>query len=46
MMARGGRVVADLLVGTAELEAHLGDPDWIVVDARHELMDPKKGPAA
>jgi len=35
-----------LLVTTEELAAHLNDPDWIVVDARHELTDPKKGPAA
>jgi thiosulfate/3-mercaptopyruvate sulfurtransferase len=35
-----------LLVTTEELAAHLGDLDWIVVDARHELTDPKRGPAA
>jgi len=35
-----------LLVSTEELAKHLDDPGWIVVDARHELTDPKRGPAA
>jgi len=34
------------LVTTAELAAHLTDPDWIVFDTRHELTDPTKGPRA
>ena len=35
-----------LLVTTEELAAHLGDPGWLVIDTRHELTDPAKGPAA
>ena len=31
------------LVTTAELAAHLADPDWIVFDTRHELSDVGKG---
>lgn len=31
------------LVTTAELAEHLGDPDWIVFDTRHELGDVEKG---
>ena len=34
---------ADLLVTTGELAAHLGDPAWVVIDTRHDLMDPGKG---
>jgi len=34
------------LVSTAELAAHLDDPDWIVVDCRFDLMDPDAGRAA
>ncbi len=37
---------ADLLVTTEELAAHLGDPDWIVFDTRHELSDREKGRSA
>jgi thiosulfate/3-mercaptopyruvate sulfurtransferase len=37
---------AELLVTTEELARHLGDPDWIVIDTRHDLMDPAKGPKA
>jgi thiosulfate/3-mercaptopyruvate sulfurtransferase len=33
-----------LLVTPARLAEHLGDPDWIVFDTRHDLMDPAKGP--
>lgn len=32
-----------LLVSTAELAKHLDDPDWIVFDTRHDLMDAAKG---
>jgi thiosulfate/3-mercaptopyruvate sulfurtransferase len=32
------------LVTPAQLAEHLGDPDWIVFDTRHDLMDPAKGP--
>ena len=27
------------LVDVATLAAHLGDPDWLVVDVRHQLAD-------
>ena len=37
---------ADLLVTTEELARHLDDPAWVVVDTRHELTDPAKGPRA
>jgi len=37
---------AMLLVTTEELARHLGDPRWIVIDTRHELTDPTKGPKA
>jgi thiosulfate/3-mercaptopyruvate sulfurtransferase len=33
-----------LLVTTEELGRHLGDPDWIVIDTRHELTNPQTGP--
>jgi thiosulfate/3-mercaptopyruvate sulfurtransferase len=32
-----------LLIKTEELARHLDDPDWVVFDTRHELMDPEKG---
>jgi pimeloyl-ACP methyl ester carboxylesterase len=34
---------AELLVSTEALAAHLGDPDWIVFDTRHDLAWPDKG---
>jgi len=34
---------AELLVSTESLAAHLGDPDWIVFDTRHDLAVPDKG---
>ena len=34
---------AELLVSTETLAAHLGDPDWIVFDTRHDLAYPDKG---
>ena len=37
---------ADILVTTGELAAHLGEPAWVVIDTRHDLMDPAKGPRA
>ena len=33
------------LVSTAELEQHLDDASWIVIDCRHELSDPLAGSA-
>ena len=35
-----------MLVTTAELAAHLDDPHWVVIDTRHDLMNPAKGRAA
>src|SRR5688572_30435858 len=32
-----------MLTTTDELSKHLGDPRWVVVDTRHDLMDPAKG---
>jgi thiosulfate/3-mercaptopyruvate sulfurtransferase len=32
-----------ILVTTAELAEHLDDPGWVVIDARHDLMNPAKG---
>lgn len=32
-----------MLVGTEELAQHLGDPEWVVIDTRHDLMDPEHG---
>ena len=34
---------ADMLVSTETLAAHLGDPDWIVFDLRHDLVKPESG---
>ena len=34
----------NILVSPAELAGHLTDPQWIVFDTRHDLMDPAKGP--
>jgi thiosulfate/3-mercaptopyruvate sulfurtransferase len=31
------------LVSCEELSLHLGQPDWVVVDCRHDLADPEKG---
>ena len=33
-----------MLVTTEELARHLADPDWIVIDTRHELTNPETGP--
>ena len=32
-----------MLVSTEKLAAHLGDPEWIVFDTRHDLAYPDKG---
>jgi len=31
------------LVSVSDLAAHLGDPDWIVCDCRHDLVDTESG---
>lgn len=33
-----------LLVTTEQLARHLNDPDWMIFDTRHDLMDAAKGP--
>ncbi|MEO7743806.1 MAG: sulfurtransferase [Usitatibacter sp.] len=32
-----------MLITTEQLAGHLDDPEWVVIDTRHELMDPVKG---
>ena len=32
-----------ILISPEDLAAHLGDPEWIVFDTRHDLMSPGKG---
>ena len=32
-----------MLIDTAQLDRHLRDPDWIVFDCRHDLMDVTRG---
>ena len=34
---------ADMLVTSETLAQHLGDPEWIVFDVRHDLADPARG---
>ncbi|WP_317202647.1 sulfurtransferase [Janthinobacterium sp.] len=34
------------LISATELAAHLTDPDWVVLDCRHDLMHPDAGRAA
>ena len=34
-----------MVVSTTELSEHLNDPDWVIFDCRHDLMDPGKGAA-
>ena len=31
------------IVSTTELAAHLNDPDWIILDCQHDLMQPEYG---
>lgn len=33
-----------MLVSTQELARHLDDPDWVVIDTRHDLTDSNRGP--
>jgi thiosulfate/3-mercaptopyruvate sulfurtransferase len=33
-----------MLTTTEELARHLDDPDWIVIDTRHDLKDDRRGP--
>lgn len=35
-----------LLITTDELAEHLADPDWVVIDTRHDLGNPDRGPIA
>lgn len=32
-----------MLISTEELAAHLDDPEWVVIDTRHELSNPDTG---
>lgn len=38
--------MSNLLISAGELATHLGDPDWIVFDCRHDLADPAAGARA
>jgi thiosulfate/3-mercaptopyruvate sulfurtransferase len=38
-------MVLTALVSTEILAQHLGDPDWVVFDCRHDLADPQRGHA-
>jgi thiosulfate/3-mercaptopyruvate sulfurtransferase len=38
--------VSSLLVSTAELVAHVGDPDWRIFDCRHDLRNTEYGAKA
>jgi thiosulfate/3-mercaptopyruvate sulfurtransferase len=40
------RAMSQPLIDAVALSEHLGDPDWVVIDCRHSLMDPAAGPAA
>jgi len=33
-----------MLVSTDELARHLDDPEWVVIDTRHDLVNPERGP--
>ncbi|QJR16598.1 sulfurtransferase [Usitatibacter palustris] len=33
-----------MLITTEKLAQHLDDPEWIIFDTRHDLMDPARGP--
>jgi thiosulfate/3-mercaptopyruvate sulfurtransferase len=35
--------MSDMLITTDELAKHLNDPQWVVFDTRHDLMDAEKG---
>jgi thiosulfate/3-mercaptopyruvate sulfurtransferase len=35
-----------VLISAAELGSHYQDPDWVVIDCRHDLADPDAGAAA
>src|SRR5262245_20593669 len=38
-------MILTALVGTDILSQHLGDPDWVAFDCRHDLADPGRGRA-
>ena len=38
-------MILSALVSTEILAQHLGDPDWVVLDCRHDLADPARGRA-
>ncbi len=39
---RDDAIVHSTLIGTEELARHLGDPAFVVVDVRHDLMNPER----
>ena len=45
MMGLKEHKVLRTLVSTAALAEHLGDPDWVVLDCRHDLLNPEAGRA-
>ena len=34
------------LISASDLQQHISDPTWIVLDCRHDLMNPDAGRAA
>jgi len=38
-------MILTALIDTETLAQHLADPDWVVVDCRHDLMSPERGRA-
>ncbi len=38
-------MILTALIGTDALAQHVGDPDWVVLDCRHDLADPARGRA-
>jgi thiosulfate/3-mercaptopyruvate sulfurtransferase len=40
------RMKLTTLVSTDDIERHLLDPTWVIVDCRHDLADPTAGPRA
>lgn len=45
LVGSGARVIYTTLVDVAALKAHLADPNWRVVDVRHQLADVNYGRA-
>ncbi|MGV3741413.1 MAG: sulfurtransferase, partial [Burkholderiaceae bacterium] len=43
---KGVRMRYTTLISTAELAQHLADPDWVILDCRHDLANPQAGEEA